>query len=106
MVRDRAGTDRHHHMRHFVIALAFAASVCAVPAQQQRVYIAPDDHTDYWWSGSETAYQQAFVNTLDYYLNAIDASAGAPADFQARWNCDGWTWMWEYERNRSTVDFQ
>ena len=28
-----------------------------------------------------------------------------PDDYQARFNCDGSLWMWEYERNKSAADF-
>ena len=39
-------------------------------ATQTRVYLAPDDHTDFIWSGTEAAYtgpSGAFVSMLDYY---------------------------------------
>lgn len=75
-------------------------------AQQKRVYIAPDDHTDYFWTASETAYRQVFLDTLDWYLDQIDATAANPSDTQARWNCDGSLWLWTYERNRTPAQFQ
>jgi len=93
-------------MRSVPILLAgalFAAGLCA---QQTRVYLAPDDHTDLWWTADEATYQQAFLATIDYYLGEMDATAGAPSDFQARWNCDGSLWMWTYEHNRTAADFQ
>ena len=31
--------------------------------------MAPDDHTDYFWSGTDVEYKQAFVTMLDYYLD-------------------------------------
>ena len=89
-------------------ALALGATLAAAPsalAQQKRVYIAPDDHTDYWWTASETDYRSAFLTTLDYYLNLADATAANPADFQSRWNCDGWLWVYEYQRNKTPAEF-
>ena len=29
-----------------------------------KVYIAPDDHTDYFWTASDVEYRQAFIDTL------------------------------------------
>jgi alpha-mannosidase len=79
----------------------------AIPAQsaQRRFYIAPDDHTDYMWTANEEQYRQAFIEMLDYYLAQIDQSASQPADYHARWNCDGSFWLWEYERNKSAAEF-
>ena len=80
---------------------------CAVAfADQKRVYIAPDDHTDYFWSAGEATYRQAFLETLDYYLDLADTTATNPSEYQSRWNCDGSFWMWNYEKNRSSAEFQ
>ena len=38
-------------------------------AQQKKIYLAPDDHTDYMWSSNEDGYKQAFLETLDYYID-------------------------------------
>ncbi len=86
-----------------VVAIGLATSAAA---QQQRVYLAPDDHTDYWWSGTEAQYQQAFVDTLNYYLDQADATAANPSEYQSRWNCDGSFWLWTYERNQPAADFE
>jgi alpha-mannosidase len=72
----------------------------------KRIYIAPDDHTDYFWTAGEAAYRQAFLKMLDYYLSQADATAGNPLDFQSRWNCDGSFWIWTYEKNRTSTQFQ
>ncbi|NUN96098.1 MAG: glycoside hydrolase [Candidatus Omnitrophica bacterium] len=72
----------------------------------KRIYVAPDDHTDYYWTATGDAYRQAFLDTLDYYLDKADETIGNPADFQSRWNCDGCLWMWEYEKNKPPADFQ
>jgi alpha-mannosidase len=71
----------------------------------KRIYIAPDDHTDYLWAGDENAYRDAFLNMIDYYLNLADTTASNPSDFQSRWNCDGSFWVWVYERNKPTADY-
>ena len=90
------------------LAAALIAAILACPAvaaPPERVYIACDDHTDYYWSGDAVTYRQAFLEMLDYYLDRVDATAEQPDDYQARFNCDGSLWMWEYERNKSAADF-
>src|SRR5512139_1058278 len=76
------------------------------PAAQKRIYIAPDDHTDYMWMADEATYRAAFPEMLDYYLNLADSTAGNASPYQSRWNCDGTLWVWEYERNRNAAQFQ
>ena len=78
-------------------------SLHAVP--QERIYLACDDHTDYYWSAAGETYSRAFVEMIDYYLERADATAGEPDDFQARFNCDGSLWMWAYQQQRSASDF-
>ncbi|MBX9884137.1 MAG: hypothetical protein K2X68_04105 [Novosphingobium sp.] len=84
--------------------------LCAAPAAAaetpKRIYIAPDDHTDYLWAASAQAYSNYFPRALDAYLDQIDATAALPADQQARWNTDGSLWMWEYERQRTPAQMQ
>jgi len=46
------------------------------PAATKRIYLAPDDHTDYMWTADEATYRAAFLEMLDYYLNAADSTAG------------------------------
>src|SRR5581483_7682392 len=90
------------------LAVASLLLLCACTAFSQtprRIYLAPDDHTDYMWTLDEEGYRQAFVEMLDFYLNQIDATAGNPSPSQARWNCDGSFWLWIYERNKSAADF-
>lgn len=71
----------------------------------KRLYIAPDDHTDYFWTADDVTYRQVFLEMLDYHLDQIDATAGNPIDFQARWNCDGYLWLWTYEQYRPAAQF-
>lgn len=72
----------------------------------KRIYLAPDDHTDYFWTAGEGVYRQAFLETIDYYLDLADATADNSPEHQSRWNCDGSFWMWTYEKNKSSADFQ
>ena len=91
-------------MKHLIlIGIIASAGVGAGP--EKRVFIAPDDHTDYWWSADEETYRAAFLEMLDFYLARIDATAGNPPEEQARWNCDGSYWMWTYERSRPPEAF-
>jgi len=65
------------------------------------IYLANDDHSDYMWSGNDVTYRGVFTNTLDYYMNQIEATAGNQPGLRGRFNCDGSIWVWEYERNRT-----
>ena len=66
----------------------------------KRIYIAPDDHTDYMWTADEQAYRKAFLETIDHYLALADQTDARPPDHQSRWNCDGLLWFLEYEQHR------
>lgn len=48
--------------RCFCIALILSGALSASPAmaQDKRVYIALDDHTDYMWTADEATYQTTF----------------------------------------------
>ena len=86
-------------------ALVVVFSVPARAQQQQRIYIAPDDHTDYLWSADDVTYRRCFLRMLDYYLGLADQTQGSPEDYQSRFACDGSLWLWEYERNKSPAEF-
>jgi len=93
-------------MRRTIFALAFAtAFVSLLPAQQKRIYIANDDHTDYMWAHNENEYRQAFLQMIDFYLNLADQTAGNKEPFRSRFNTDGTFWVRVYKKNRSTADF-
>ncbi len=83
----------------FLVALALHAQPI------KRLYVANDDHTDYMWTANEAAYDTSFVRMLDYYLQQIDLTKDNPADFQARFNCDGSYWLRVYEKYRSSAQF-
>jgi alpha-mannosidase len=73
--------------------------LCLSADEVPRIYLGNDDHTDYLWSGNAADYKTAFSHMIKYYLDRADATDQQPADFQARFNCDGSLWMWEYERS-------
>ncbi len=79
--------------------------MAATNAQQRKIYIAPDDHTDYMWSADEEGYRKAFLETLDYYIRINDSTASEPYPYQSKWNCDGSYWVYEYQQNRSPLQF-
>ena len=85
-------------------ALAVATASTA-HAQQRRIYIANDDHTDYMWTADAETYAAVFVDMLDYYLALADATQTNPSAFQSRFNPDGSFWLWTYERKKSAVEF-
>ncbi len=89
-----------------LIILLVLSGYLSPAAAQKRIYIAPDDHTDYMWTLDEAGYRQAFLQMLDYYLNLADATANNPPPFQSRWNCDGSFWLWTYEKNKSAAEFE
>lgn len=93
-----------------LVLAALLLLFCAVPAcsqsEQKRIYIAPDDHTDYLWSLDEEGYRRAFLEMLDYYLALADATQNNPAPYQSRWNCDGNFWVWTYEKNKTQAEFE
>ncbi|MBI5647758.1 MAG: glycoside hydrolase [Ignavibacteriae bacterium] len=85
--------------------LSAVVAVQVSTAQQPRVYIAPDDHTDYFWTADDTQYRDGFIRTLDYYLRLADSTESSEAALHSRWNCDGWMWLWEYKENKSTAEY-
>ncbi len=88
-----------------VITLA-DSNLLTLQGQQKTIYLAPDDHTDYFWTADDVQYRAAFIETLDYYIDQIDQTQNDPEPFQARWNCDGTLWLWEYEHNKSVAEFK
>ena len=86
-----------------VFGLASTESATAAP---KRVFMAPDDHTDYFWSATDVEYRQFFLSMLDYYINQAEATAGEPAEHQSRFSADGSLWLWEYEKHKTPGEFQ
>ncbi len=73
--------------------------------EKSKIYLAPDDHTDYFWTADDVQYRAAFLEMIDYYLDLADRTKDAPPEYQSRWNCDGSLWIWEYEKNKPAKDF-
>ncbi len=87
-----------------IAALLLAATLVALRASpaaaQERHYIANDDHTDYFWSGTDEDYRSAFLSMLDYYMQLAEDTANLPSDQRSRFNCDGSLWIYEFLQNR------
>ena len=75
-------------------------------AEQKRIYLANDDHTDYMWTADAQTYNAVFVQMLDYYLALADQTATNPPPYQSRFNTDGSYWLWQYERQKSPAEFE
>lgn len=90
--------------RIFVL-LAFCSATVAY-GQQKRIYIAPDDHTDYIWTADEKTYEKVMLDMTSYYLDLVDKTIDRPANEQAKWNFDGSIWMqtWERNKDRKEID--
>jgi alpha-mannosidase len=86
--------------------LLILVSLLNIQAQQKKIYLAPDDHTDYMWSTDEEGYRQAFLQMLDYYLHLNDSTKNEPYPYQSKWNCDGSFWIYTYQKNRTEDQFQ
>jgi alpha-mannosidase len=85
-----------------IVALAVVGNLFA---QQKRIYLAPDDHTDLMWTATEEEYRKAFLEMLDYYIELNEKTASNPYHSQSKWNCDGSFWVYTYEKNRSKAQF-
>jgi hypothetical protein len=107
----------HLSRRRFVGGLTVAAALIQQPGVlrfspfsadtgRKRIYLAADDHTDYFWTADGETYRRAFLEMLDYYLDLADATEEEPAEHQSRWNCDGSVWLWTYEKNKPQADFE
>lgn len=89
-----------------VAGLAAAAPPARAAAPPKRIYIANDEHTDYFWTADDVAYRQAFIDMLNYYMTQAEATAGNPSDSRGRFNMDGTLWLWEYEHNNAPAAYQ
>jgi len=77
----------------------------SVSLPQRRYYLANDDHTDYEWSATDTAYRSAFGRMLDYYMDLADLTALAPWDARSRFNMDGSVWVTEYRASHTPAEY-
>ncbi len=78
----------------FALLLGFApATARAQTSTVKKVYLAPDDHTDFLWTATEAEYYGYFRDMLDFYLDAANATAGETGDLQSRFTLDGSLWL-------------
>jgi alpha-mannosidase len=92
-------------MKSFLLPLLAALAIPAA-AQQKRIYIANDDHTDYMWTADADTYADVFVDMLDWHMNLAEETAGNPQEFRDRFNCDGNYWLWEYQHHKTPAEFE
>jgi alpha-mannosidase len=92
-------------MKNILIGFVILSSLQQLNAQEKRIYLALDDHTDYMWADDEEKYKNAFLETLDFYIRLNDSTAKSPYPYQNKWNCDGSFWIYTYEKNRSSEQF-
>ena len=89
-----------------LITIAFFSCLnCSVTAQS-RLYLATDDHTDFMWTATDTAYTTLFINMIDAWMANNNASNGNQPDYQTKFNCDGTYWAWVYQKNKTAAQFQ
>jgi alpha-mannosidase len=74
--------------------------------QQQHIYLANDNHTDYFWSGNPQTYAQVAINEIDYYLQQADLTAGLAAPYQSRYNLDGAWYAYAYKQSQTAEKFE
>ena len=90
----------HPHLHALV--LLWLLTIAASAQQPTRIYLAPDDHTDYLWAANEADSKANFVRMLDYYVNQAELTAGDPPAYQSRFATDGSFWLWTYEHAYAT----
>ena len=93
-------------MKIFFTCLVLSLTLHIAIAQQKRIYIAPDDHSDYMWATDEAGYKKAFLDMLDYYITLNESTASDTAPYQSKWNCDGSFWVYTFRNNRTAPQFQ
>lgn len=89
-----------------LLSICLLSAVLNSPAHAvKRIYLANDDHTDYFWTGDDVQYRTAFLSMLDFYMAQAEATATQPSDSRGRFNVDGSLWVWEYEHNKTPAQF-
>lgn len=66
----------------FFILLGNGGLAGPVAAEQpaKRIYLAADNHTDYFWTADEATYRKVFIETIDYYLDLADKTRDNPPE--------------------------
>ncbi len=93
-------------MKPVLIPFLAAAISLFANAQQKRIYIANDDHTDYMWTADSDTFSDVFVEMLDWHMKLADETAKNPPEYRNRFNCDGSFWLWEYQQKKTPADFE
>ncbi len=88
-----------------LLLLLVCSGSSGVRADETRIYLGNDDHTDYMWTADADTYNAVFVDMLDYYLRLADSTGRNPSPYQSRFNADGSYWLWNYERHKSPAEF-
>ncbi|MFN8586187.1 MAG: hypothetical protein U0704_00145 [Candidatus Eisenbacteria bacterium] len=98
-----------HSFRRGLLAAclgALALACAAAPAHAvKRIYLANDEHTDYFWTADDATYTDVFTSMLDFYMAQAESTVSNPVDSRGRFNADCSLWMWDYERHRSPAQF-
>ncbi len=99
------GSSRRIPWRWWLI-LAFLPFLLRLPAQEKHIYLANDNHTDYFWSGNAQDYTGVALNEIGYYLNLADATDALDAPYQSRYNLDGAWYAYTYRQHKSPAEFE
>jgi alpha-mannosidase len=89
----------------WLFAICTSILTATSEAQEKRIYIANDDHTDYMWTADADTYANSFVQMLDFHLSLADQTAGNAPAYRNRFNADGSFWLWNYQQKKSPKEF-
>ena len=98
-------TSRLRSAPGLALLLLTSSLLHAETAQQKRIDIANDDHTDFMWTADADTYANTFVEMLDYHLKLADETAGNQPAYRNRFNADGSYWLWNYEQKKTPAEF-
>lgn len=97
--------SRHLGFLALIIVSIACLSSISTQAQQKRIYIANDDHTDFMWTADADTYANVFVEMLDWHMKLADETATNAPAFRNRFNADGSYWLWSYEQKKTPAEF-
>ncbi|KAA3620720.1 MAG: T9SS C-terminal target domain-containing protein [Bacteroidetes bacterium] len=93
-------------LKRLLIPLLILVVVYSPSAQIRHIYLANDNHTDYYWTANDVAYTNVAINEIDYYLGLTEATLNLPAPHQSRYNLDCAWYVYEYQQNKTPEEFQ
>lgn len=88
-----------------LVAIWLASGLPAQAQSGKKIYLAPDDHTDFIWSASEADYYGYFQKMLSYHLDQIQATAKEPVGRQSKFTTDGTLWLKVFRDGSLKPDF-